>query len=87
MHAVVATYWGLPLVPALAVRKLWLTGQHDPNKIISTGFDSRSSFFNHLLATLSSWETLPQQLLGTSVMAVFSETTQACLVRGKSEQL
>src|SRR2546422_1780798 len=31
------SYWGLPLVPALLVRKIWLLGKRDQNKIITAG--------------------------------------------------
>jgi len=65
------TYWGLPLVPTLVVRKLWLLGQRDKDKIISAGFDSRNNFINHLLGTIARCEPIPQTLLGTSLMAVF----------------
>jgi 2-polyprenyl-3-methyl-5-hydroxy-6-metoxy-1,4-benzoquinol methylase len=65
------TYWGLPLVPSLMIRKLWLMGKHDRSKVITTGFDSRSTSINSALATLSSLEWIPQKLLGTSLMAVF----------------
>jgi hypothetical protein len=64
------TYWGLPLVPALMLRKLWLLGKHDQDKIISEGFDSRSPFINNFLATASKCEPIPQKLVGTSLMAV-----------------
>jgi 2-polyprenyl-3-methyl-5-hydroxy-6-metoxy-1,4-benzoquinol methylase len=65
------TYWGLPLVPTLAVRKLWLMGKHDKSKIITTGFDSRSTTINNALGAISRWEWIPQKTLGTSLMAVF----------------
>ena len=65
------TYWGLPLVPTLAVRKLWLLGKKNESEIISQGFDTRSSALNHALALLSRCEPLPQKLLGTSLMAIF----------------
>ena len=68
------TYWGLPLVPTLALRKLWLTGQHDPPKIISSGFDSRSLAINYVLGLLSRCELLPQKRLGTSLMAILQRT-------------
>jgi 2-polyprenyl-3-methyl-5-hydroxy-6-metoxy-1,4-benzoquinol methylase len=64
------TYWGLPLVPSLMVRKLWLMGKHDQGKIMKAGFDSRSSSINSALGTVSSFEWIPQKLLGTSLMAV-----------------
>ncbi|MFK5108742.1 hypothetical protein ACI394_29920, partial [Klebsiella pneumoniae] len=40
------TYWGMPLIPPLLVRKFWLIGQRDQSKIISSGFDSRSPAIN-----------------------------------------
>lgn len=64
------TYWGLPLVPVLLLRKLWLLGQHDERTIISTGFDSRSSAMNKTMRVLSKAEPIPQRFLGTSLMAV-----------------
>jgi 2-polyprenyl-3-methyl-5-hydroxy-6-metoxy-1,4-benzoquinol methylase len=64
------TYWGLPLVPALMLRKLWLKGSHDQDQIISTGFDSRTTLMNNLLGMLSRCELIPQTFLGTSLMAV-----------------
>jgi SAM-dependent methyltransferase len=64
------SYWGLPLIPTLVIRKLWLKGQRDRSKIISTGFDSRSPWINRSLGILSQCEWLPQRLLGTSLMAI-----------------
>ena len=65
------TYWGLPLVPSLLLRKLWLMGMHDQEKIISAGFDSRTPAINKILGFVSRCEPIPQKLLGTSLMAVF----------------
>jgi 2-polyprenyl-3-methyl-5-hydroxy-6-metoxy-1,4-benzoquinol methylase len=64
------SYWGLPLVPALALRKLWLMGNHDQRKIISAGFGSRTQAINGMLRFLSRCEAIPQKFLGTSLMAV-----------------
>jgi 2-polyprenyl-3-methyl-5-hydroxy-6-metoxy-1,4-benzoquinol methylase len=64
------SYWGLPLVPALALRKLWLMGNHDQGKIISAGFDTRTAAINRMLRFLSRCEPIPQKFLGTSLMAV-----------------
>jgi SAM-dependent methyltransferase len=64
------TYWGFPLVPTLALRKLWLRGRRDESNIITAGFDSRSKAINVALGVLSRWERIPQKLLGTSLMAV-----------------
>lgn len=71
------TYWGLPLVPSLLLRKLWLTGKHDEKEIISTGFDSRSIVVNRMMGLLSEMEWIPQKILGTSLMAVFQRANEA----------
>ena len=65
------TYWGLSLVPTLALRKLWLLGKKDQSQIISEGFDARNSALNAALGFLSRCEPLPQKFLGTSLMATF----------------
>jgi SAM-dependent methyltransferase len=64
------TYWGLPLIPSLLLRKMWLLGHHDQDEIISSGFDPRSRTINTLLRAVSRCEPIPQNLLGTSLMAV-----------------
>lgn len=70
------SYWGLPLAPTLVFRKLWLMGQHDQSRIITSGFDSRSTAINSALGALSRCEWIPQKLLGTSVMAVLRRGTK-----------
>jgi 2-polyprenyl-3-methyl-5-hydroxy-6-metoxy-1,4-benzoquinol methylase len=64
------SYWGFPLVSALMLRKLWILGQHDENKIIAEGMDSRTNTIDQLLGLLAKCEPIPQRLLGTSLMAV-----------------
>jgi SAM-dependent methyltransferase len=64
------TYWGLPLVPTLAIRKIWLSLSRDQSSTIRKGFDSRSPLVNRLFAILSGLESIPQKVLGTSLMAV-----------------
>jgi hypothetical protein len=70
------SYWGLPLVPMLLLRKLCLAGKRDlagereKNQIITTGFSPRTKTLNRLLSLLSNCERIPQGLLGTSIMAV-----------------
>jgi len=59
------TYWGLPLVPLLLVRKV--IGMRSSG---TCGFDPRGRSINKLLASLARCEPLPQTLLGSSVMAV-----------------
>jgi SAM-dependent methyltransferase len=65
------SYWGLPLVPTLMMRKLWLMGKHGQSTIIRAGFDARTTAINKVLGVLSRCEVIPQTLLGTSLMAVF----------------
>lgn len=65
------TYWGLALVPTLALRKLWLLGKKNEFQVIYQGFDTRSSVVNAVLGWLSRCEPLPQKFLGTSLMATF----------------
>jgi SAM-dependent methyltransferase len=60
------TYWGLPLVPLLLLRKA-MSMQRSDGK---SGFDARGPSMNTLLSFLARCEPLPQRLLGTSVMAV-----------------
>jgi SAM-dependent methyltransferase len=64
------SYWGLPLLPTLALRKLLVGMKQDARAIYSTGFDSRSAVINSALGALSRCEWIPQKLLGTSLMAV-----------------
>jgi len=64
------TYWGLPLLPTLMLRKLWLLGTHDQGKIITPGLDTRTPGMNKALGLLAKCEAIPQKLLGTSLMAV-----------------
>jgi SAM-dependent methyltransferase len=63
------TYWGLPLVPTLFVRKLWLMGKQDKDEIICSGFDTGNECVNRLMGALSCCELIPQKLIGTSLLA------------------
>ena len=66
------TYWGLPLIPTLALRKLWFMGKgtRDNRTVISSGFDSRSGSINNLLWLACQCEVIPQHWWGTSLMAI-----------------
>jgi SAM-dependent methyltransferase len=64
------TYWGLPLLPPLIARKIWLSGETDQDEIISKGFDARSKFVNGCMHALAKCEPIPQKLLGCSLLAV-----------------
>lgn len=61
------TYWGLPLMPLLWVRKAMSLEKSNGK----AGFDTRSPAINSGLAMLARCEPVPQKLMGTSVMALF----------------
>lgn len=71
------TYWGLPLLPSLVVRKVVLLGADKRGGVIKKGFDTRGTTVNKLLGLISRWEPIPQHLLGTSIMAVLSRGSDA----------
>jgi SAM-dependent methyltransferase len=79
LHVNNYTFWGLPLMPALLLRKLWLLGNRNADDVISAGFDSRTRSLNQFLGIMSRCEPIPQTFLGTSLMAVFESGQQACL--------
>ena len=62
------TYWGLPLVPIVLLRKLLMTGIRDRNAI-GRGFNPRHPALNKIMMAISRCEWSPQQLCGTSLMA------------------
>jgi SAM-dependent methyltransferase len=64
------SYWGLPLLPVLFVRKLRPMGKDGGSKAYSAGFDTRTANLNRTMGLLAQCEVLPQKLLGTSLMAV-----------------
>jgi len=71
------TYWGLPLIPTLAVRKLWLGGRRGGGQgIISSGFEPQSMAINRMLDLACRCEVIPQKLLGTSLTAVLERIEQ-----------
>jgi len=65
-----ATYWGLPLVPLLLVRKVVVSLQSSEKQECSIGFNPVGRIVNRSLALLARCEPIPQRLFGTSVMAV-----------------
>jgi len=66
-----SSYWGLPLVPLIMLRKIWLARSYGDSNAVAVGFDSRNKAINRMLGWVSGCELVPQKLLGTSVMAVF----------------
>lgn len=73
------SYWGLPLLPSLLVRKVWLMGQRDQGHVIRAGFAVRTAALNKMMKFLSRGEVIPQTILGTSLMAVFQAPAEADL--------
>lgn len=71
LQLVASTYWGMPLLPLLVVRKALLAFRSGEQETIDQGFRPPSVLANKLLKALSAAEPLPQGLLGTSVMCVF----------------
>lgn len=69
MRIVNSTYWGMPLTPVLLLRRVW-TMLLPEDKAIAAGFETGSSFVNKAMGVLSRLETIPQHVVGTSVMAV-----------------
>lgn len=65
------TYWGLPLLPLLLLRKAMKLDRTNGR----AGFDCRGPVMNFMLALLAKCERLPQRFMGTSVMAVVQNQT------------
>ncbi|HEV2395817.1 MAG TPA: class I SAM-dependent methyltransferase [Candidatus Sulfotelmatobacter sp.] len=65
------TYWGLPLLPLLWLRKTMSLKQSNGK----AGFDPGGRTMNSVLSGLAKCELLPQRLFGTSVMALFVNET------------
>jgi SAM-dependent methyltransferase len=68
------TYWGLPLVPVVMLRKILGSLKRNEQKAYSSGFDPGSKIVNQSLALASRCEWLPQKISGTSVMAVLESS-------------
>ncbi len=64
-----ATYWGLPLLPLLWIRKPWVQNKKR-EEIISEGMDPRIGPMNALLKLWSRLESIPQKSTGTSLLVV-----------------
>jgi 2-polyprenyl-3-methyl-5-hydroxy-6-metoxy-1,4-benzoquinol methylase len=71
LEGVARTYWGLPIVPLLLLRKLWVKGQTDPALVTRRGYQPPSHAISAALSIIAKLEPIPQRLLGTSVMAFY----------------
>ena len=68
-----ATYWGMPLVPLLLLRRWLNTGDDEPD-VMRKGFLPPGKYANRLLGLLARVEKIPQRTAGTSVMMVLRRT-------------
>jgi len=69
-----ATYWGLPLLPLLWIRKPWVRNKKRED-IISEGMDPKIGVLNGALSLFSRLERIPQRAIGTSLMVVLRKPT------------
>jgi SAM-dependent methyltransferase len=69
LQIVASTYWGMPLLPFLILRKQHLRFVR-PEKVIQRGFDPGSKLINEAMHLLSLAEVIPQRLCGTSAMVL-----------------
>jgi len=69
LRILASTYWGMPLIPFLILRKQHLRFVR-PEKVIQRGFDPGSKLINQAMYLLSLVEVIPQRLCGTSAMVL-----------------
>ncbi len=70
LSLVEVSFWGLPYLPILWLRKRLLAAKTSEQDIISTGFKPPSSIANTLLAGLGYLELIPNHIIGTSLMCL-----------------
>lgn len=73
-RVVAESYWGLPYVPLLLVRKLLLGRNNVDDSTIRKGFAPRGGIGNAVLGAAGACEWLPQGFLGTSAMTLFRKS-------------
>jgi SAM-dependent methyltransferase len=73
LQLVKGTYWGLPMLPLLTIRKGLLAFESGEKEIIQRGFKPPSALANYFLNFLCKLEPIPQRLLGTSTMCIFKK--------------
>lgn len=73
LQPVASSYWGLPLLPLLVVRKALLAVRSGEQETIDQGFRPPSSVANSALKAIAALEPVPQNIVGTSVMCLFQK--------------
>ncbi len=74
LKSIVISYWGFTLIPLLMLRK-WISQLSKKNdKTYNTGFYPPSQLVNSCLFWLSKFEFIPQNLVGTSLMAFYKKS-------------
>ena len=63
------SYWGLPLVPLLIIRKGYLAFV-DKSKIVREGMEVPNKFMNLVLKIFSKIEFIPNKFLGSSLLII-----------------
>lgn len=63
------SYWGLPLLPLLFIRKV-VARYWNPQSVIQRGFKPGNALVNRALGTIAKLEVIPQHCVGTSLMLV-----------------
>jgi 2-polyprenyl-3-methyl-5-hydroxy-6-metoxy-1,4-benzoquinol methylase len=64
------TYWGLPLMPTLLFRRLFLPAKEIHEQHYSRGFGAGNRIVNDMLGVVARLEIIPQGIGGTSLMTV-----------------
>ncbi len=68
------TYWGMPFIPLLILRKWILAAKkQSDSEILKTGFKATSKLANTLLGLLSRLEHIPQKRIGSSAMIIMQK--------------
>jgi SAM-dependent methyltransferase len=69
LHLVADSYWGMPLVPLLVLRRIFHSRGNEVD-VMRKGFVPPGKHANRLLGLLAAAEMIPQRLVGTSVMMI-----------------
>jgi SAM-dependent methyltransferase len=75
LSVLASTYWGMPLVPLLLLRR-YLHTSDDEAEVMRKGFLPPGNHANRLLGLLARAERIPQRTGGTSVMMVLGRAAE-----------